>query len=142
MQRIGISGHFQGTAAEPAGDPPRTDPRAESVIIAAVDADGVQFEIERASYSNQATYTGESTFTEVGTINFGQPQDEIDIETVGEGTLGPSADSELLHGAVIYRIVAGRGRFSDASGLIISNFLLRPADGTFDERQLATVFMP
>ena len=48
---------------------------------------------------------------------------------VGEGTLAPSADAELMHGSVIWRITQGRGGFEGASGLITSNFLLTPATG-------------
>ena len=61
---------------------------------------------------------------------------------MNDGTLGPSADPDVLHGAVVYRIVGGRGRFEGASGLVTSNFLLRPAVGEFDETQVAIVFLP
>lgn len=142
MQRISISAQFQGRASRPSGDPPRTDPAATSVSVHAVMSDGSPFEIEAASYSNHVAYTGESTFSETGTISFGSGGDEIEIATVGEGTLGPSADSELMHGAVIYRVTEGRRRFLGATGLITSNFLLRPATGEFEERQLAVIFLP
>jgi hypothetical protein len=47
-----------------------------------------------------------------------------------------------MHGAVVYRVTEGRGRLAGASGLITSNFLLRPATGEFDERWVAVVFVP
>ncbi len=72
-----------------------------------------------------AHFPGETTFTETGTIASGDDA-ELDIDTVGEGTLAPSADSELMHGSVIWRITEGRGRFVGASALITSNFVLRP----------------
>jgi hypothetical protein len=98
--------------------------------------------VDRAAYANQVTFTSESTFRESGTISFGDGEGGLDVDTVGEGTLGPSADPEVLHGAVIWRITEGRGRFDGATGLITSNFLLRPSDGHFDESQVAVIFLP
>jgi hypothetical protein len=74
---------------------------------------------KQASYLNHVTYTGDSTFAETGTISFGDADGELDIVTVGEGTLGPSADANLLHGAVICHLshhqrsreIRGRERF-------------------------------
>jgi hypothetical protein len=142
MQRLTISAELRGEAAEPGGEPPQTEPRARSVSVDAVAADGSAVMIERLSYENHAIFTGESTFTETGTIATGQPAGELDVISVGEGTLGPSADRKLLHGAVMYRIVAGRGRFDGASGVITSNFLLAPATGQYVEKQVAIVFLP
>jgi hypothetical protein len=42
----------------------------------------------------------------------------------------------------MYRIVEGRGTLAGATGLITSNFLLRPASGEFEERQATIVFLP
>lgn len=142
MQRIAITAQFYGRAAAPSGDPPQTDPQATSVSLQASFADGSPFEIERVSYSNHAIHTGETTFTETGTVSFDDADDGFDVDTIGEGTLGPSPDPGLLHGAVIYRIMRGRGRFDSASGMITSNFLLRPATGEFEERQVMIVFLP
>jgi hypothetical protein len=142
MQRLTISTHFRGEAAEPSGEPPRTEPRAGSVSIDAVAADGSASAVDRLTYENEATFTGPSTFVETGTITIDGGDGELDIATLGEGTLRPSADAEILHGAVMYEIVEGRGRFAGASGLITSNFLLTPAKGQFEERQVATVFLP
>ena len=93
------------------------------------------------TYQTHVGFTGETTFTETGTISAGK-QDELDIETVGEGTLVPSPDAALLHGCVIWRITQGRGQFEGASGLITSNFLLSPTTGNVDEQQVAVVFLP
>jgi hypothetical protein len=141
MQRITMVAQFRGKAAAPAGEPPRTDPRATSTSIEAVTDDGTATGIERASYENHVVYTGESTFSETGTIRFGDVDDELEVATVADGTLGPSAEADVLHGAVVYRITGGGGRFDAASGLITSNFLLWPATGEFEERQVAIVFV-
>ena len=62
--------------------------------------------------------------------------------TLSDGTLGPSAQPDVLHGAALYRITGGSGRFDGAGGLITSNFLLHPATGEFEERQVTVVFLP
>jgi hypothetical protein len=54
MQRIVITALFHGEAAAPSGDPPHTDPRASSISIEAVSADGSDAGIQRASYENHA----------------------------------------------------------------------------------------
>jgi hypothetical protein len=140
MERIAMSATFQGEAPEPAGEPLETQ-RGSSVSIEAVTADGSPFDVGGATYLNHVVFTGASTFTERGTISF-DGEGELDVDTVGEGTLGPSPEADVLHGAVIWRVAAGRGRFDGASGLITSNFLLRSDTGAFDERQVAVVFLP
>ena len=143
MQRIEVMARFRGRATRRSGEPPRSDPRATSVSVEVRTSGGTAFDLERASYSNRVTHTSGSTFSEIGTIRFGEVGDEVDIVTpVGDGTLGASADAELKHGAVVYRIVRGRGRFAGASGLITSNFLIHAATGEFEERQVAVVFLP
>jgi hypothetical protein len=97
--------------------------------------------VEEISYANHAVFTGPTTFTETGTVRLGAG-DEVDVAAVSDGTLGPSADPDLLHGAVFYSVLDGRGRFAGASGLITSNFLLRPAAGEFEERWVAVLFVP
>jgi hypothetical protein len=141
MQRLTILTHFRGTAAEPSGEPPQTDPRASSVSVEVVADDGPVDRIERASYENHATFTGESTFTETGSIRY-DDDGELQIATLSDGTLGPSAQPDVLHGAALYRITGGSGRFDGAGGLITSNFLLHPATGEFEERQVTVVFLP
>jgi hypothetical protein len=49
MQRLTVSAHFRGHAAEPTGEPPQTDPEATSVSIDAASDDGAPARIERAS---------------------------------------------------------------------------------------------
>jgi hypothetical protein len=134
--------HFEGEADAPSGEPPRTDPRASSVSLEAVLADGSPAGIDRASYENHAVFTSESTFAETGTIRYGDGDAELEIATLSDGTLAPCAEPDVLHGAAVYSINAGRGRFEGASGLITTNFLLWPAKGEFEERQVAVVFVP
>jgi hypothetical protein len=141
MQRITIAAHFRGEATQPAGEPPQVDVKSSAQSIRASAGDGPDPDLDSLVYRTHVTFTGETTFTETGTIS-ADGQDELKIETVGEGTLAPSADPELMHGSVIWRITQGQGRFQGASGLITSNFLLTPATGAVDEQQVAVVFLP
>ncbi|HEX6695586.1 MAG TPA: hypothetical protein VF080_02290 [Solirubrobacteraceae bacterium] len=142
MQRIVMTTHFVGEAEAPSGAPPQTDPRASSVSLEAVMADGSAAGIDRASYENHAVFTSESTFAETGTISYDDGAGVLEIATQSDGTLGPSAEPDVLHGAAVYRITAGGGRFAQATGLVTTNFLLWPATGRFEERQAAIVFVP
>ena len=142
MQRISISAQLRGTAAPPAGEPPETHPRATSVSVQPGGADGSDAGIDRISYENHVVFTSEWTFTETGTVVFGEGDEHaVDVETVGQGTLAPAAEDGLLHGAVVWRITDGRGRFAGATGLIASNFLLRPDTGDVDELQATVMFV-
>jgi hypothetical protein len=141
MRRLAITARLRGSAPEPAGDPPATDPQARSEAISAETVGGAPFAVGEVSYANHAVFTGPTTFTETGTVRLGDG-DEIDVAAVVDGTLGPSADPDLLHGAVFYSVVEGRGRLAGATGLVTSNFLLRPAAGEFEERWVAVLFLP
>ena len=141
MRRLTILTHFRGRAEEPSGEPPQTDPFANSVSVKLVEHDGSVDRIERGSYENHATFTSESTFAESGSIRY-DDDGELQITTLTDGTLGPSAQPDVLHGAALYRITGGSGRFHGASGLVTSNFLLHPATGEYEERQVTVVFLP
>jgi hypothetical protein len=142
MQRLTMSVHFHGEATQPSGEPPEVDVKSSSASVDGHVAAGSPPVPRSLAYQTHVTFTGEATFTEAGTISAGDDNAELDIVTVGEGTLGPSADAELMLGSVIWRITRGRGRFEGASGLITSNFLLRPATGEVDERQVGVLFLP
>src|SRR5438874_1847388 len=112
MRRIDILANFQGKSVRRSAEPRQSNPEATSLSVEAWTSEGRPFEVELASYSNQVTHTGESTFVETGMIRFDDAGDQVEIVTVGEGTLAPSADADLAQGAVIYRITDGRGRFA------------------------------
>jgi hypothetical protein len=141
VQRIAYSAHLRGEGPPPTGEPPTTDPRGSSVTIQSTTADGADAGIASLSYENHVVFRSESTFTETGTIALGN-DGTLEIDTVGEGTLRPSGEPDLLHGAVIWRVTGGSGRFDRAHGLIASNFLLQPASGDVQEWQVGVVFVP
>jgi hypothetical protein len=69
------------------------------------------------------TFTGETSFQEVGAISFGDGN-TLRFSTVGSGYLAPSATPGHKQGAVMWRVNGGEGQFAGASGLITSNFFV------------------
>jgi hypothetical protein len=79
----------------------------------------------QASFESQVTFTGETSFQEVGSITFRDSGHRLYFSTVGQGYIGPSADPQLKHGSVIWKVERGEGQFAGATGLITSNFCKR-----------------
>jgi hypothetical protein len=76
-----------------------------------------------ATFASEVTFTGETSFQEVGTIAFGNGH-RLHFSTVGTGYLTASADPARKHGTVMWRVDGGDGQFAGASGLITSNFFV------------------
>jgi hypothetical protein len=142
VECLTISARLRSNATEPAGEPPEVDVEGRSEWVSVQAANGSDTAIDSISYKSHARFTGESTFAERGRLTVNDGEGGLDFATVSDGTLGPSADPDVAHGSVMWRIEKGRGRFEGATGLITSNFLLRPASGEVDERQVAVVFLP
>jgi len=116
-----------------------------STITTVLTAAGLDGRIEpaaggEAAFTSEVTFTGESAFQETGTIDFGHG-DRLRFTTVGSGYLAPSADPERQHGAVIWRVEGGDGRFAGASGLITSNFFVGQ-DGAVVDHHFGVLFTP
>ena len=58
-----------------------------------------------------------------------------------DGTLAPSAEPGLRHGAAAWVIDGGAGAFEGATGRIVSNFLLSET-GDLTDNQLGVLFLP
>jgi hypothetical protein len=86
----------------------------------------------KASFESEVTLTGDSSFSEAGTIRFGDSNHSLRFSTVGQGFLGKSPDPELKHGSVMWRVEDGEGQFAGASGLITSNFTLSDTGEVID----------
>lgn len=82
--------------------------------------------------------TGETTFLEDGEIAV--DGGGFRLQTVGTGTIEPSAEEGTLRGAVVWR-VEGTGRMSGAVGLLSSNFEFRPTRGTAIEQQILQLIL-
>src|SRR5215216_4242406 len=93
-----------------------------------------------ATVSSEVTFTGATSFQEVGTIAFGGGHG-LRFSTVGSGYLGPSPDPALKHGTVAWRVEGGEGQFAGASGLITSNFVVG-ADLAVTDHHFGVLFVP
>lgn len=127
---------FQGQA-EPVGvvgNVWRTTTTApSSALTSTIGPDGVVGVVapitgEEASCASEVTFTGETSFQEVGAIRFGDGH-HLRFATVGSGYLTPSADPTRRHGAAMWRVTGGEGQFAGASGLITANFFIDDALG-------------
>jgi hypothetical protein len=148
MKQIIYAMQFKGSAAPKAG--------ASGVVIASPEApsctlssivgpDGVRGTLQpapgaKASFESEVTLTGETSFTEAGTIRFSDSGHSLRFSTVEQGFLGKSPDAALQHGSVIWRVEGGEGQFTGASGLITSNFTLS-ATGEVTDNHFGVIFV-
>jgi hypothetical protein len=140
MARLVLLAKFRDQATPPEGDPPSLSVHGESEEIRLLEGDQGSVP-ERASLDTRVTMTGETTFDEDGTVDFGDAG-SIRVSTVGEGTIAPSAEEGVQHGSVIWRVDSGEGRFDGASGLITSNFRVQAEGGQANEVQVLDLFLP
>jgi len=92
----------------------------------------------RTSFESEVRITGDTSFQEQGTISMGKSR--LHFSTVGEGYLGGSPDPKVRHGAVIWRIDRGEGRFLGATGLITSNFIVTD-EGEVTDNHFGVLFL-
>ena len=93
-----------------------------------------------ATFASEVTFTGATSFQEVGTIAFGAGH-LLRFATVGSGYLGPSPDPARKHGTVSWRVEGGEGQFAGASGLITSNVVVGE-DLAITDHHLGVLFLP
>ena len=129
MQQIVYPMQFRGEGS-PAGEGMlRAATSSPSTrITSSVGSSGLDGQIDavdggRATFVSEVRMTSETTFTETGTITFGEGH-SFDFSTIGEGLIGSSPAAGVSHGAVNWKIEQGRGQFAGASGIITSNFIL------------------
>ena len=108
-------------------------------------ADGVQSGIEHltgetAVLESRVERRPDGSFVEDGTITYGSAG-KISFVTVGAGTVGPSPIEAWQHGAVVWAVTGGDGRFAGARGLITSNFTVS-ADGRVVDNHYARIYLP
>jgi hypothetical protein len=57
-----------------------------------------------------------------------------------QGYIGPSADPQLKHGSVIWKIERGEGQFAEATGLITPNFFVS-SEGEVTDNHFGIIFV-
>ena len=131
MREVIYAMRFRGQA-EPVGEVGNVLRAAtsapSSTLTSTVGSDGLTGTLalapgDEATFESEVTFTGETSFQEVGTIGFGDGH-MLHFSTVGSGYLAPSTDPERKQGTVMWRVERGEGQFTEASGLITSNFFV------------------
>ena len=139
MRQIVYAMRFTGQATPvgPDGNVLRASTSSPSTAITSrVGADGLSGTVDAvpgdaATFTSEVTFTSETDFLETGTITFGNGH-QLRFDTVGQGYLGPSADSARKHGTVMWRIDGWRGAVRGCEGLITSNFFVDAQLGVVD----------
>jgi hypothetical protein len=148
MRQVLYAMRFTGQA-EPVGDVGNVLRAATSApsttLTSTVGADGLTGTLEpapgaEATFASEVTFTGETSFLEIGTIGFGEGH-MLRFSTVGNGYLAPSADPTRKQGTVMWRVEGGEGQFAEASGLITSNFFVDEGLGVVDHH-FGVLLMP
>ncbi len=138
MRRQTLLIRYEPQATPPAGDPPSFDVTSGPGTVTLLEGDDTGVPTE-ASYQTHITMTSQTTFREDGELVV--DGGGLQLETVGSGTLEPSAEEGTFRGSVIWK-VEGTGRWSGATGLLTSNFEVNPNTGAAVEQQVVRLFLP
>jgi hypothetical protein len=95
---------------------------------------------DSAALESEVERFADGSFVEAGTITYGR-LGRVSFVTAGTGTVGPSPIEGWVHGAVMWIVTGGDGRFSGARGLITSNFVAS-AQGEVVDNQFARLYLP
>jgi hypothetical protein len=147
MPQIIFNLQFRGSAAA-SGEPgvmKATTSATSCSMETVIGPDGVKGKFTPAEgglafFESEVRAGAPETFTESGTITFGDGDDSLRFTTVGQGHLAPSADPKHMHGAVTWRVEGGEGQFAGATGLITSNFILSDSGDVVDH-QFGVIFV-
>ena len=110
------------------------------MTAAAVEGDVERLTGDEAVLEAEVSIVDESTFTETGTIRYGQAGG-ITFATLGRGVVVPSDVPGVRRGAVMWKVTGGDGRFAGAHGIITSNFAVSP-DGEVVDNHYARIYLP
>ena len=147
MSQIGYAMQFRGSAGPQDGKENELWAKTGSTtnsLSTALGAGGPTLAIgeaasERASFTSNVQMLEDGSFTEDGTIDFGEAG-TLDFTTIGTGWMGPSAEDGLTHGGIIWRIDGGTGPLEGASGIITSNFTVS-GSGDVVDNQWGVIFV-
>ena len=147
MSQIGYAMQFRGSAGPQEGKENELWAKTGSTtngLATALGAGGPTLSIDaapaqRASFTSNVQILEDGTFTEDGTIDFGEAG-TLDFTTIGTGWMGPSAQDGLTHGGIAWRVDSGTGPLAGASGIITSNFTVSGA-GEVVDNQWGVIFV-
>jgi hypothetical protein len=131
VQQIVYAMQFKGQAApgESAGTLQVRGLAASGSITSVINSGGLTGGFDPAAavpaqFDSEVTLKNDTTFTEKGSITFGNGAHKLRFSTVGEGWLGASPELSAKQGTITWRVDGGEGQFEDAGGVITSNFTL------------------
>jgi len=91
-------------------------------------------------FKSSATPLEGNTFTESGTITFGDKGNRLLFKSVGTGWMAPGPQDGVSQGAISWVIEGGEGQFAGAKGVITSNFTIG-SDGEVSDYQLGVLYL-
>jgi hypothetical protein len=115
-----------------------------STLVTEIDGLGVRGTLEthgggEAHLECRYTFIDDRRFSELGTISFGSGN-ALRFHSKADGSIGRCADPALRHGAITLEIDSGSGALGDATGRIVSNFLLSDT-GELTDNHLVVAFL-
>ena len=147
MKQISYVIQFRGSAGPKEGEEGVLTAKttgSSSTITTLIDGISVDASIEKvggggATFDSEVYPNEDGSFTESGTIDFGGGN-SFAFSTRGTGEMGPSADSNLTHGGICWKVDSGTGIFEGASGIITSNFTVS-GSGEVCDNQWGVIFL-
>jgi len=147
MREIVFALEFRGRAGPEPGAPHLRRARSTAPsqgLRAVLGADGVTATMEplageAAVLDSRVERFPDGSFLEDGTITYGSAG-AISFVTIGRGHVGPSPRAGWAHGAVIWEVTGGDGRFAGARGLVTSSFTVGP-DGDVIDHHVARLYI-
>ena len=138
---------FRGRAGPMPGLPSQRRARttAPSQILRVIlTAGGVEASVEplpgdTAELDSRVERFPDGSFVEDGRISYGRAG-AVTFATIGRGIVGSSPIVGWTHGAVIWEVTGGDGRFAGAHGLIASSFTVSP-DGDVVDHHIARIYI-
>ena len=141
MSQIGYAMQFRGSAGPKEGKEGELWAKTGSTtnsLATALGGGGPTLSIDeaasqRASFTSNVQMLEDGSFTEDGTIDFGEAG-TLDFSTIGTGWMGPSAEDGLTHGGISWKVDGGTGPLAGATGIITSNFTVSGAGEVVDNQ--------
>jgi hypothetical protein len=147
MREIVFTLEFRGRAGAEPGAPHLRRARSTApsqALRAVLGADGIAVTMEplageAAVLDSRGERFSDGSFVEDGTITDGSAG-AITFVTIGRGHVEPSPLAGWAHGAVIWEVTGGSGRFAGARGLVTSSFTVGP-DGDVIDHHVARIYI-
>jgi len=114
--------------------------RAEGIIVASPETEGCNLSkpASRATFHTFVASTSAGNW-EAGRVEFPEIDSYLDVDTPHPGSAEESSDGSS-HGAIIWRVTGGGGKFKGATGTVTGNFVGH-ANGSFVDYQLYKLFL-